>query len=196
MLRFAPQYQKVTWGGRRLETQFGRKLPEGPIGESWELVELESHESVVEGGPFKGATLGSLWRDGKLGGSAQGPFPFLLKWLDTTDWLSVQVHPDEQGVARSGKGDPKSEAWYVAHAEPQAPLLLGHYPGLDEQTLRQAAAGGTLKKWLYELHPRVGDMYMVKAGTLHAIGPGLLILRRAGPRCRGAGPLAHATTSC
>jgi mannose-6-phosphate isomerase len=176
MLRFVPQYQKVTWGGRRLENQFGRVLPEGPIGESWELVELEGHESVVAAGPFKGATLGSLWRDGKLGGSAQGPFPFLLKWLDTTQWLSVQVHPDEAGVKRSGKGDPKSEAWYVAHAEPQAPLLLGHYPGLDEKTLRQAAVGGTLKKWLYELHPRVGDMYMVRAGTLHAIGPGLLIL--------------------
>ncbi|MEZ0311776.1 MAG: type I phosphomannose isomerase catalytic subunit [Myxococcota bacterium] len=176
MLRFVPQYQKVPWGGRRLETQFGRALPEGPIGESWELVELESHESTVASGPFAGATLGSLWRDGKLGGSAQGPFPFLLKWLDTTQWLSVQVHPDEAGVKRSGKGDPKSEAWYVAHAEPQAPILLGHYPGLDEKTLRQAATGGTLTKWLYELNPRVGDMFMVKAGTLHALGPGLLIL--------------------
>jgi mannose-6-phosphate isomerase len=79
-------------------------------------------------------------------------------------------------VKRSGKGDPKSEAWYVAHAEPQAPILLGHYPGLDEKTLRQAATGGTLAKWLYELHPRVGDMFMVNAGTLHALGPGLLIL--------------------
>jgi mannose-6-phosphate isomerase len=176
MLRFVPQYQKVTWGGRRLETQFGRSLPEGPIGESWELVELEAHESKVASGPFAGATLGSLWRDGRLGGSGQGPFPFLLKWLDTTQWLSVQVHPDEAGVERSGKGDPKSEAWYVAHAEPQAPILLGHYPGLDAKTLRQAATGGTLPKWLYELHPRVGDMFMVKAGTLHALGPGLLIL--------------------
>lgn len=176
MLRFVPQYQKVTWGGRRLEAQFGRKLPEGPIGESWELVELEGHESTVATGPLAGATLGALWRDGKLGGSAQGPFPFLLKWLDTTQWLSVQVHPDEAGCARSGKGDPKSEAWYVAHAEPQAPLLLGHYPGLDDKTLRQAAIGGTLAKWLYELHPRVGDMFMVRAGTLHALGPGLLIL--------------------
>ncbi len=176
MLRFVPQYQRVTWGGRRLETQFGRALPEGPIGESWELVELESHESTVADGPLAGATLGALWRDGKLGGSANGPFPFLLKWLDTTQWLSVQVHPDEDGCKRSGKGDPKSEAWYVAHAEPQAPILLGHYPGLDEPTLRQAATGGTLAKWLYELHPRVGDMYMVRAGTLHALGPGLLVL--------------------
>lgn len=176
MLRFVPQYQKVAWGGRLLETQLGRVLPDGPIGESWELVELESHESAVADGPLKGATLGALWRDGKLGGSGKGPFPFLLKWLDTTQWLSVQVHPDEAGCARSGKGDPKSEAWYVAHAEPQAPMLLGHHAGLDAQTLRQAATGGTLAKWLYELHPRVGEMYMVRAGTLHALGPGLLIL--------------------
>lgn len=176
MIRFEPYYQPAAWGGRRLEEELGRRLPEGPIGESWELVELPERHSRVARGAHEGKLLGELWRAGALGGSAEGPFPFLLKWLDTSAWLSVQVHPDEQACAKAGKGRPKTEAWFVAHLEPKSRLLLGHYPGLDPATLRQAATGGTIPKWLYESTPRVGDMVLVRAGTLHAIGPGYLIL--------------------
>ncbi len=177
MLRFTPQYHVATWGGRRLASEFGRAIPEGPVGESWELVELPNHESTVVDGPLKGRALGELWRDGKLGGSAEGAFPFLLKWLDTTAYLSVQVHPDEDGVKRAGKGDPKSEARYVAHADPQAPLLLGHYPGLDDATLRQSAIRGSLAKCGCTRSTRASvTCLLVRAGTLHAIGPGFLIL--------------------
>ncbi|MBI3179316.1 MAG: class I mannose-6-phosphate isomerase, partial [Deltaproteobacteria bacterium] len=92
------------------------------------------------------------------------------------DWLSVQVHPSAEACARLGHGTAKTEAWYVAHAEAGAVLLAGHYPGLDPATLRLAAQGGTLRKWLYELAPRPGDMLLVVAGTLHAVGPGFLLL--------------------
>ncbi|MEE8409183.1 MAG: type I phosphomannose isomerase catalytic subunit [Myxococcota bacterium] len=176
MLRFEPQYEALPWGGRRLEFEFSRHLPEGPVGESWELVDLDERQSLVADGPRQGATLGELWREGALGGSAKDAFPFLLKWLDTNDKLSVQVHPEAEACERLGKGSPKTEAWYVAHAEPGATLMAGHYPGFDQATLKQAAKGGTIHKWLYESNPRVGDLLLVPAGTLHSIGPGFLFL--------------------
>jgi len=176
MLRFEPQYELAPWGGRRLEHEFERELPDGPVAESWELVDLETRQSVVAGGPRAGEKLGDLWRAGALGGSAAGEFPFLLKWLNTEDRLSVQVHPSEDACERLGEGRPKSEAWFVAHAEPGAMVLAGHYPGLDDATLKQAAQGGTIHKWMYELAPRVGDMYLNPPGTLHAIGAGFLLL--------------------
>jgi mannose-6-phosphate isomerase len=175
MLRFKPQYKPAIWGGRRLAEELGRNLPDGPIGESWELVDLEGNESVVARGDLEGKKLGELWKSGALGGSAAGRFPFLLKWLDTNQRLSVQVHPDEKAAQKLG-GHPKTEAWYIAQNDPKATILLGHYPGLDSATLRQASLGGTIHKWLYETRPRIGEMLLVPAGTLHAIGPGFLLL--------------------
>ena len=176
MIRFAPQYQAAPWGGRRLAEEFGRNIPDGRIGESWELAELGDRVSRVSSGPMEGKSIGALWRDGALGGRAGGVFPFVLKWLDAEHKLSVQVHPDERFCREAGAGLPKTEAWYVCQAEPKATLLVGHYPGLDGATLRQAAGGGTLPKWLYETRPRVGDMILLKAGTIHCIGAGFLLL--------------------
>src|SRR5271157_4748170 len=107
MIRFAPFYETRPWGGRRFYEDFARHIPDGPIGEAWELSELPDKHSQVVMGPHEGKKLGDLWRGGMLGGSAKGPFPFLLKWLDTQEKLSVQVHPDEDAAARMGKGQPK-----------------------------------------------------------------------------------------
>ncbi|MBI5511785.1 MAG: class I mannose-6-phosphate isomerase [Deltaproteobacteria bacterium] len=176
MLRFEPFYQPAPWGGRRFDNELGRKIPDGPVGEAWELVDLGDRQSRVAAGAHAGKTLGELWRAGALGGSAQGPFPFLVKWLDTEDKTSVQVHPSRAACDKLGHGLPKSEVWYVANADPGAVILAGHYPGLDPATLRQAAQGGTIPKWLYEVVPKVGDLIPIPAGTLHAIGAGFLLL--------------------
>ncbi len=176
MIEFEPVYKPALWGGRRLEEEFGRQLPPGTIGESWELGELPEYHSTVPKGEHAAKSLGELWRSGALGGSARGNFPFLLKWIDAQQNLSVQVHPDEATCARLGRGQPKTEAWYVVHVEPKSCLLIGHYPGLDNAALRQAAAGGTLQKWLYETRPRTGDIFLLEAGTVHAIGAGFLLL--------------------
>ncbi len=176
MLRFKPHYEMKPWGSRRFESRFARELPEGPVGESWELFELEGRGSVVASGKREGETLGELWRSGLLGGSSDGAFPFLLKWLDTSEQMSVQVHPDEEFCQNTQCGAPKTEVWLVAEAEPKSRLLIGNYPGLDPQTLVQAVERGTLEKWMYEAIPRPGDMYLVEAGTLHSVGAGFLML--------------------
>ncbi len=175
MLCFEPQYHSAVWGGRKLESELGRKLPAGPVGESWELCDLDNAQSVVASGPHQGEALGALWRSGALGGSATGRFPFLAKWLDCEQRTSVQVHPDAATCAKLGRGEPKSEAWYVVNTDPGAIILAGHYPGLDAVTLRQAATGGTIHKWLYEVSPKVGELLNVPAGTLHALGGGCLL---------------------
>lgn len=176
MLRFKPQYKSRPWGGRRLADEFGRRIPDGPIGESWELSDFGEHRSVVAAGPQEGKRLGELWSGGLLGGSAEGEFPFLLKWLDTADKLSVQVHPDQHICRELADARPKTEAWCIARSTGDATMLLGHYPGLDPSTLAQAAKGGTIQKWMYETRPQAGEMILVKAGTLHAIGGGFLVL--------------------
>jgi mannose-6-phosphate isomerase len=176
MLRFQPHYMPLVWGGRRLQTDFGRTLPDGPVGESWELVELPDRESVAAAGPHAGEPLGKLWRAGVLGGSAKGAFPFLLKWIDAAQNLSVQVHPPEATCKQLGYGRPKTEAWYVAALTPKAVLMMGHFPGFDAPTLKLAASSGTLGKWLYETRPREGDIFFLESGTVHAIGDGCLLL--------------------
>ena len=176
MLRFRPEYKNAVWGGRRLESVFGRVLPDGPVGESWELADFDAHASVVATGERRGERLGDLWRGGALGGSASGEFPFLLKWLDTHDFLSVQVHPDESFCARHGRCRPKTEAWLVARAETGAIIYLGHHAGLDAESFERSARRGGVEQCLVELRPGPGELLMVEAGTLHAIGPGWLLL--------------------
>lgn len=176
MITFAPHYQPALWGGDKLASTFGRTMPQGPIGEAWELVELPKQHVVAAGGPHAGVSLGELWRRGALGGEARGPFPFLLKWIDAAASLSVQVHPDEAACARMGQGQPKTEAWYVAQMDEGAKLLIGHKPGLDAETLKRAAQDNTLADWLYADAPTKGDMFLLKAGQVHAIGAGFLLL--------------------
>ncbi len=151
MLKFKPKYVLKPWGGDGISDLLGRSdTPEGTIGESWELADLEEHQSIVAEGDRAGQTLGQLWRDGTLGGSAEGALPFLLKWLDARESLSVHVHPDAQFCEATGLGEPKTEAWYVASIEGRAKLHLGNYPGLDPGILRQAIERGSIVKWMYE----------------------------------------------
>ena len=176
MIQFEPHYQPALWGGSKLSTTFKRSMPKGPIGESWELVELPQHHVAAISPEHRGQKLGDLWRSGALGGAASGPFPFLLKWIDAAASLSVQVHPDEAACARMGRGQPKTEAWYVAEQDPGAKLLIGHKEGLDAATLKRAAQDNTLADWLYADAPSPGDMFLLKAGQIHAIGAGFLLL--------------------
>ena len=146
------------------------------MGESWELVSFGEYDSEVTSGPRAGERLGALWQSGALGGSAAGSFPFLLKWLDVHDYLSVQVHPDEVACEAIEGASPKTECWVVVHKEPEALLLAGHRAGLDAPTLLKACESGSVRRWMHEISPQPGEIVFVPAGTMHAIGPGFLLL--------------------
>jgi mannose-6-phosphate isomerase len=179
-LSFVPVYQDRLWGGRAMETRLHRQLPPGrQIGESWELVDRPEAQSVVAGGPLAGKTLGELWRHHRemiFGlGDVPGPFPLLLKILDARDSLSIQVHPPERVAAALG-GEPKTEMWYIAHADPGAKLHAGlRTPGITPTSFREALANGTLEDLVHVVHPRSSDVLFIPSGRLHAIGAGLLI---------------------
>jgi mannose-6-phosphate isomerase len=182
LLHFRPLYHTRPWGGRRLATLFGRALPDGqPYGESWELVDRDDHQSVVASGPHAGMTLHTLWtahRDDVFGTRLRQPalprFPLLIKILDCREDLSVQVHPPAD-VAPALGGEPKTEMWFVAHADAEARIYAGFRPGVTRDAFAQALREGTVAECVHQLRPRTGDAFFVPSGRIHALGAGLVV---------------------
>jgi mannose-6-phosphate isomerase len=103
-------------------------------------------------------------------------FPWLVKFLDANDWLSVQVHPDEEAVRRLWPGEgSKTEAWLVLDVAPGSRIYAGLVPGMNESALRQALRQGTVADCLHQFTPRPGDCVFLPAGTVHAVGGGVLM---------------------
>src|SRR5260370_10047817 len=103
-------------------------------------------------------------------------FPWLVKFLDARDWVSVQVHPDDVSVKRLWPGEgAKTEAWFVLDAEPGSRIYAGLLPGVDEQALRRALADGAIAECLHQFQPSAGDCLFLPAGTVHAVGGGVLM---------------------
>ena len=174
--RVTPLADERVWGGTRLGPP--RKLP---IGERW----LVGPSLVVGDGPHAGRKLDTVADElgAALVGSAApvrpGPrFPLIVKLLDPAEWLSVQVHPNDATALRLVGPDAvgKTEAWYVLDADPGAELLLGARPGVRQADLETAMRGGAATTALLARHAvAAGDVLLVAAGTLHAVGPGLLL---------------------
>lgn len=182
LLHFEPQYHSRVWGGRRLDTVLGRDLPtDKPVGESWELVDRTEHQSVVAVGAHAGTTLHELWsrhRAEVFGvpylSMTDERFPLLIKILDCTDDLSIQVHPPA-GVAPQLGGEPKTEMWFVADAGPDARLFAGVRAGVSRASFEQALQQGTVADQVHALPARAGDSLFVPSGRVHALGAGLLV---------------------
>jgi mannose-6-phosphate isomerase len=202
-LRFHPYLRPMVWGGRRLGEALGKPLPTADAyGESWEISDHASHRSTIIGGPSEptldlpgsgpacrtgsastgaGRTLRDLMeheRADLLGPSAPSydTFPWLVKLLDAWDWLSVQVHPDEESVKRLWPGEgSKTEAWFVLDAAPGSKIYAGLMPGVGKRELRAALAAGTVAECLHQFEPRPGDCLFLPAGTVHAVGGGVLM---------------------
>ncbi|MFM7034194.1 MAG: type I phosphomannose isomerase catalytic subunit [Planctomycetia bacterium] len=176
-----PVYRRYLWGGRRFATMLGRELPPGEdYAESWELVDRGADQSVVAAGPLMGSTLGDLVRQrGQelLGRHAPlSVFPLLFKFLDASHDLSVQVHPDDARAARLSPPDRgKTEAWYVIDALPGSRIYAGLEPGTAREDLAAALRAGRCADVLHSFEPRAGDCVFIPAGTVHAIGAGLMV---------------------
>lgn len=174
-LRLKPVFKERVWGGFRLNPEAS-----SPIGEAWVVFD----ECRIDGGIWEGATLADVvGQRGKevLGEHVLqrtgGRFPLLIKLLDAQDWLSVQVHPDDE-QARQFEGNDeygKTEAWYILKADEGARLVSGLNGTPTGEELRAAAEGGTLEQLLRYQQVSDGDVIYIPAGRVHAIGPGLLI---------------------
>lgn len=181
-LKFDPIYKEKIWGGRNLQRLFARRLPpEVNVGESWELADLAEGVSVITNGPQAGQSLTDVtarWGRDLLGDApAQGDnrFPLLLKLLDANDILSLQVHPDEKAVAEIGPTAAlKTECWYVVESRGGA-IYKGVKPGTSPQQFRQAIEADSIEQLVRRIDVAAGDFHYLPAGTVHAIGQGLVI---------------------
>jgi mannose-6-phosphate isomerase len=204
-LIFEPILKQKVWGGRRL-ARLGKPLPADPavlIGESWELADMESTSpsggggeparSIIANGPLKGSTISAalaLWKADLLGadiyarraaahGTDTPPFPLLLKYLDASEHLSVQVHPSPACARADPDAHLKTESWFILDAEPmhdRAPVIFkGLAQGVDEDELRRRIADNSLPEVLRAGPAVPGDCHTLESGTVHALGAGVLV---------------------
>jgi len=179
-LTFEPIFMERVWGGRKLETLYGKQLPAGKqIGESWEIVDRAEGQSIVREGPLAGRSLHDLWvncRSEIFGGIRDAPrFPLLVKLLDCREKLSLQVHPPAD-VADSLGGEPKTEAWFIAHAVPGAELYLGLRKPITRQRFESVLTSGQAAELVQRLRVKTGDAFLIPSGRMHAVGGGNVIV--------------------
>ena len=180
--KFTPIYIEKIWGGRNLERLFGRSLPQGMnVGESWELADLPEGTSVVVNGPAKGTTLTELTRQlgrrllGEASPLDNGRFPLLLKLLDANDILSLQVHPDDETARAIGPpAASKSECWYVLDSR-DGFIYKGLAEGVGPDEFREAIRSDTCDRVVRRCEVAVGDFHYLPAGTVHALGRGVVV---------------------
>jgi len=179
--KFTPIYIEKIWGGRNLERLFGRQLPtDAPIGESWELADLEVGTSVVSNGPLAGTNLTDLTArlGAELLGLAKpldnGRFPLLLKLLDANDILSLQVHPDAKASREIPGAALKTECWYVVDSR-DGYIYKGLADGVGPEQFRRGVESDDVEKLVKRYDLAAGDFHYLPAGTVHAVGPGLLV---------------------
>jgi len=179
-LKFKPIYKQRIWGGQKLREVFGKDIPPfEKIGESWELADLPDDKSVIVNGEFAGQTIKSVIEKypKEITGNENfsGPFPLLIKFLDAEDILSVQVHPDPQTCRRMGKGEPKTECWYIISAVSGAVIYKGLKEGVTKEEFSEAIKKGNVAELLAKVPVEAGQCHFLPAGTAHSIGAGLLI---------------------
>jgi mannose-6-phosphate isomerase len=174
--RLAPYFRTRIWGFHDLAPWFDYKTDGEPIGEVW----LTGEMCKVATGPFTGQTLRTITDSygPDLLGSAlgDGEFPLLIKMLFPKEKLSVQVHPDDAMARKYGEPRGKTECWYALDAEPGATVALGTRPGVTIDEIRAAINASTLENLLEMVPVQKSDMLFVDAGTVHAMGPGVVIL--------------------
>jgi mannose-6-phosphate isomerase len=169
-----PQARERVWGGQRLMPR------QPPIGELW----CAYGQSRVLNGAAAGQTVddlithhGPIFVGDVVAARFPGPFPLLIKLLDCADWLSVQVHPDDEQAARlEGPGHRgKTEAWHFIDAAPGAMIMAGVRPGITPHQLAEAIRTGRILDVSPSIAVRAGETYLLHAGTMHALGPGLML---------------------
>lgn len=178
LIRIEPVFHEKIWGGRKLETEFGYTIPDGPIGECWAISAHPAGDCHVRDGAYAGMLLSSLWTEHhELFGAAEGDrFPLLIKFLDAAKDLSIQVHPDDAYAAEHEGGSlGKCECWYVLHADPNATIVVGQRAKSPEEFARLVEEG----RWselLNEVPVHAGDFFQIAPGTVHAIKGGTMVL--------------------
>ncbi len=179
-IKLKPAFKDYLWGGTRLRDDFGKDCDYDKVAESWELSCHKDGNSVVAEGEFSGLTLAEYIE--KSGRSVLGTncekfenFPILIKLIDAKDNLSVQVHPDNDYALRVEGEYGKTEMWYIVDCDEGASLLYGFKHEISKEEFRERIENNTLLEVTNSVPVKKGDVFFIEAGTLHAIGKGILI---------------------
>ncbi len=180
MMQLKAALKDYIWGGTALKERFGKQTDLDRVAESWELSCHADGPSVVMNGRHAGKTLAeALEAEGGavLGKNCEGFafFPVLIKLIDAKADLSIQVHPNDEYARRVEGGYGKTEMWYIVDCEPGARLYYGFQRQLERAELERHITGNTLEGALNAVQVKKGDVFFIDAGTIHAIGAGILI---------------------
>lgn len=180
-LAFQPIIKRAIWGGQRLGTLMGKDIGGAQdAAESWEIADHGGDVSVVQNGALAGTSLRDLVQNhpAELFGESragQTQFPLLVKLIDAQQSLSVQVHPNDQLAKTLANDNGKTESWVVLDVAPNAFIYAGLKPDVTRETLERAIKDGTVEPLLHRFEPKPGDCLLIEAGTVHAIGAGVLV---------------------
>ena len=173
-----PACKSSIWGGTKLKSKFGKDFPGEIISESWELSVHPAGLSLADSGENADTPLSDLIRDPLVLGknpACYPQFPLMIKWIDSQRPLSIQVHPDNE-YAMEKEGDMgKTEMWYIIECEPDAYLYYGFEKAITPQEFADRIANDTLLDVVKKVPVKKGDVFFIPSGTLHAIGPGILL---------------------
>ena len=178
-----PSAKDYLWGGRRLNDEFNKEIDLYPLAETWECSTHPDGQSVAVSGPDAGKTLGEVLRlhPEYLGRhplqtmNGKPKLPVLIKLIDATQDMSVQVHPDDAYALQHENSLGKTEMWYVLAARDGASVVYGFNQDVEAEWIQNALADGTVEKYLNRVPVQKNDVFFVEAGTVHAIGAGIVM---------------------
>lgn len=177
--KLIPAFKDYLWGGTKLREVYGKPCDFDKVAESWELSTHPAGESRVDGGEYNGLTLSQYFQQvpQALGKNAAAfeSFPVLIKLIDAKDPLSIQVHPSDEYALRVEGEYGKTEMWVIVDCEPGAFLYFGVNRLVSKEEFRQRIEDNTVLEVLNKVEVHPGDVFFIQAGTIHAIGAGILI---------------------
>lgn len=182
----SPAGKDYLWGGNRLKTDFNKQLNLTPLAETWECSTHPEGVSMVASGIHQGMPLDVVLREhpeylgshplGIMKDFPAGTLPILIKLIDASSKLSVQVHPDDTYAKEQENGAlGKTEMWYVLDAKPDAHLIYGFRTDMTKESLLESLANRTLEKYLQKVPVKKNDIFFIKPGMVHAIGEGVVL---------------------
>lgn len=179
-IKLIPAFKDYIWGGNRLVKNYNKKCDLDRVAESWELSTHKDGESVIADGDFKGSTLSEYIKSNEhnvLGKNAEAfeNFPMLIKFIDAKESLSIQVHPDDEYSLKNNGEYGKTEMWYILDCDEDSYLYYGFNEEISKEEFRRSIEEKTLLNYLNKLKVNKGDAFFIKAGTVHAIGKGIVI---------------------
>jgi mannose-6-phosphate isomerase len=182
-LKFKPIFKDKIWGGQKIRTVLGKNFsPLSNCGEVWVLSGVEGNQTEIANGFLEGNELndlvevymGDLVGD-KIFQKYGTEFPILIKFIDANDWLSIQVHPDDELAMERHGTLGKTEMWYILDAEEKSELISGFSKKVSKAEYLQHLENKSIKDIVNFVPVKKGDVFYIPSGRVHALGPGILL---------------------